>query len=49
MGDVSAKDGSQETFINIVAFIIGLIMLPIVENRILYVFKILKYMFYVFI
>lgn len=35
MGDVSAKDGSQETCINLIAFLIGLIVLPIVENRIL--------------
>ncbi|XP_025195784.1 RUS1 family protein C16orf58 homolog [Melanaphis sacchari] len=40
MGDVSAKDGSQETCINLIAFLIGLIMLPIVENRILLIWLI---------
>ncbi|XP_050546733.1 RUS family member 1 isoform X2 [Daktulosphaira vitifoliae] len=33
MADVSAKDGSQETCINLMAFLIGLVMLPIVENH----------------
>jgi hypothetical protein len=35
MADVSAKDGSQETCINLIAFLIGLIILPIVENHIM--------------
>lgn len=34
MADVSAKDGSQETCINLIAFLISLILLPIVEDRI---------------
>lgn len=40
MGDVSAKDGSQETCINLIAFLIGLILLPIVENHILLIWAI---------
>ncbi|XP_050420463.1 RUS family member 1 [Adelges cooleyi] len=40
MGDVSAKDGSQETCMNLLAFLIGLIMLPIVENRIIVIWTI---------
>lgn len=35
MADVSAKDGSQETCINLIAYLIGLVLLPIIENRIL--------------
>lgn len=35
MADVSAKDGSQETCINLLAFIIGLAIVPIVDNYLL--------------
>ena len=34
MGDVSAKDGSQETLVNLSALIIGLVMIPFVNENI---------------
>lgn len=33
MGDVSAKDGSQETLVNLLALITSLILLPIVSGK----------------
>lgn len=33
MGDVSAKDGSQETMVNLAAIMAGLVILPVVDNR----------------
>jgi hypothetical protein len=33
MGDVSAKDGSQETLVNLVALITSLLVLPLVSGN----------------
>lgn len=33
MADVSAKDGSQETLVNLMALICSLIIVPIVSNN----------------
>ncbi|VVC43115.1 Hypothetical protein CINCED_3A012582 [Cinara cedri] len=40
MADVSAKDGSQETCINLIAYLIGLIILPIIENHLFFIWAI---------
>lgn len=33
MADVSAKDGSQETLVNLIALVASLILLPIVSGK----------------
>lgn len=37
MGDVSAKDGSQETCVNLIASAIGILLLTKIENNTWYV------------
>ena len=33
MADVSAKDGSQETMVNLAALVVNLLLLPFVDDR----------------
>lgn len=39
MGDVSAKDGSQETCVNLVASFLGVFILSHIEDKLWYVLK----------
>lgn len=36
MGDVSAKDGSQETLVNLAAVLVGMVLLPLINENVFY-------------
>jgi hypothetical protein len=36
MGDVSAKDGSQETLVNLTAVLVGMVLLPVINENVVY-------------
>eukprot|EP00038_Savillea_parva_P023718 m.42159 g.42159 ORF g.42159 m.42159 type:complete len:486 (+) comp6234_c0_seq1:2383-3840(+) len=36
MGDVSAKDGSQETLVNLTGVVVGMVLLPLIDENVAY-------------